>query len=78
MTRFLSRAEAAALLKISQKTLANWRSLGQGPQVLNPTGGRVLYRESDVIAFIEGTPAVPVVAMPPRRGRGRPPKQRVA
>ena len=41
-------AEVAQLLRISVKTLANWRSMGQGPPFIK-VGGRVAYRAQAVL-----------------------------
>lgn len=70
-TRFINRGEAADMLKLSVKTLANWATRSVGPKVYNPTGGRALYREEEVQNFVLGLVAPP--PEPPRR-RGRPPK----
>jgi hypothetical protein len=53
---WLTAREAGALAKVTQKTLANWRSLGIGPPYskLSPgRGGRVRYRRSDLMAWLE-------------------------
>jgi hypothetical protein len=47
----LNVAEAAATLALSPKTLANWRVSGAGPRFCK-IGGRVLYRTSDLKAFV--------------------------
>jgi hypothetical protein len=73
-TQFLTRAEAAALMGLATKTLSNWTARGYGPKVYNPTGGRALYKEQEVVAFIEGTPVVTQAVFSAKRGRGRPPK----
>jgi predicted DNA-binding transcriptional regulator AlpA len=48
--RLLTTAELAAILQLSPSTLANWRSLGQGPPY-RKTGGAVRYRWADVEAW---------------------------
>ena len=51
----LTGREAAAMARVSEKTLANWRSLGIGPSYtkLSPgRGGRIRYRRSDVLAWL--------------------------
>jgi Predicted site-specific integrase-resolvase len=40
------------LLEVTTKTLANWRSAGSGPPFVK-AGGRVLYKESDVYAWLD-------------------------
>jgi excisionase family DNA binding protein len=49
--KLLTAAEAAERLGVSERTLANWRSLNRGPRygVLRT---RVRYRETDVDAFV--------------------------
>ena len=47
---FLTVMEAAALLRVSQVTLGRWRIEGRGP-VYRKFGRRVLYADSDVIAW---------------------------
>jgi hypothetical protein len=46
----LTRADAAAFLGLSPKTLAEWKSKGTGPMSLR-IGGRCFYRLSDLEAF---------------------------
>ncbi|MFJ2737659.1 MULTISPECIES: helix-turn-helix transcriptional regulator [unclassified Streptomyces] len=51
----LTAREASALARVSEKTLANWRSLGIGPPYtkLSPgRGGRIRYRRCDVLAWL--------------------------
>jgi predicted DNA-binding transcriptional regulator AlpA len=43
--------EAAAYLQISPKTLANWRSLGQGP-AYSKLGHAVVYQQADLDDFL--------------------------
>jgi len=47
---FLTVMEAAALLRVSRVTLGRWRIEGRGP-VYRKFGRRVLYADSDVIAW---------------------------
>lgn len=49
---FLSRQDAARLLGLSAKTLANWASAGRGPTFYR-LGRKVLYPTKDLIAWIE-------------------------
>lgn len=52
---WLTAREAGAMARVSEKTLANWRSLGVGPPYtkLSPgRGGRIRYRRSDVLAWL--------------------------
>ncbi|GMA19603.1 helix-turn-helix domain-containing protein [Arsenicicoccus piscis] len=47
----LAPADAATFLGVSVKTLANWRSLGQGPAYVQFHGRRVAYLVEDLTAF---------------------------
>lgn len=47
----VSRADAAAFLGISPKTLAEWKRLGQGPRSIR-VGGRIFYKLEDLDAFV--------------------------
>jgi len=60
--RFLTRPEAAALMRLDPRTLGNLAAAGDGPPYLKTARlrGKALYRESDVIAYLE------------RNGRGQP------
>lgn len=49
--RLLTAVETATRLGISERTLANWRSLGRGPRY-GVLSTRVRYRETDVDAFV--------------------------
>lgn len=50
----LTPAEAAGVLRLSEKTLANWRSKGTGyGPTYRKVGGRVRYMYRDVTGFIE-------------------------
>jgi predicted DNA-binding transcriptional regulator AlpA len=53
---FLISTEAAELLRISKRTLERMRVDGTGPRYLKAGPGkrsRVLYRESDILAWLE-------------------------
>ena len=50
--RLLNRDEAAVLLRVPAKTLANWAYVGRGPAYFR-AGRRAVYRESEVIAWLE-------------------------
>lgn len=62
--RFLTRPEAAALCRLNARTLGNLAAMNppQGPPYLKTARlrGKALYRESDVVAWLE------------RNGRGQP------
>jgi len=49
---FLTRKEAARLLGLRPKTLANWASSGMGPPFLR-LGRRVLYRSQDLLEWLK-------------------------
>ncbi|MBX4858770.1 helix-turn-helix domain-containing protein [Rhizobium bangladeshense] len=44
--------EVADRLRVSEVSLARWRSTGRGPAYIK-SGGRVLYREADLQAYEE-------------------------
>lgn len=51
----VTSAEAAALLGMSPRTLANWRSRGEGPpyaHLTNSTRSQVVYRTCDIEAWL--------------------------
>ncbi len=47
---YLTTAETARLLRVSEVTLARWRIEGQGP-AFNKFGKRVLYARDDVLTW---------------------------
>lgn len=51
--RLLLQSELATRWRISPRTLERWRVSGDGPQFCK-IGGRVTYREEDVIAYETG------------------------
>ena len=50
--QLLDRQEAAALLRVPPKTLANWAYSGRGPEYFR-VGRRTVYRQSEVFAWLE-------------------------
>jgi len=54
--KYLSEKEAAEFIKRKIGTLRNWRCQGleNGPQYIKDGMGKVVYRESDLINFMEG------------------------
>lgn len=52
MDRLLTPSEVAEQVRRPLATLRYWRSMGTGPKGAN-VGGRVLYRQSDVEAWID-------------------------
>lgn len=50
-TVFLSTANVAAYLNVSEEVLRAWRFKKTGPTYIKAVG-KVLYRESDIIAFL--------------------------
>ena len=48
--RLLLQSELASRWRISPRTLERWRVTGDGPQFCK-IGGRITYREEDVIAY---------------------------
>lgn len=50
--RLLTVVQAAELLQLSPKTLANWASAGTGPRRVKLTARDIRYRRSDLMEFI--------------------------
>jgi len=50
--RLLTTEEVAEILRTGPSTVRFWRHVGKGPRATRP-GRRVLYRESDVEAWLE-------------------------
>jgi hypothetical protein len=48
--RLLLQSELASRWRVSRRTLERWRCSGEGPQFCK-IGGRITYREIDVIAY---------------------------
>jgi len=48
----LNRREAAAYLKVSPHTLANWKSQGRGPRALK-VHSLIRYRQAELDAWLE-------------------------
>jgi hypothetical protein len=68
-TELLSPREAAAILHMSPGTLAIWRCKKRYPLRYVKVGWRVMYRRSDLVAFLESR-TVEMNAPTPRRKRG--------
>lgn len=49
--KLLTAADTAEILKISPRTLANWRSSGLGPN-FHKVGGSVRYELADIKEFV--------------------------
>jgi predicted DNA-binding transcriptional regulator AlpA len=49
---WLTRKEAAAFLRLSPATLANWASMDVGPPFTRLGGGRTFYRREDVDSWM--------------------------
>jgi hypothetical protein len=50
---FLTQDEAAAELKVCERTLDRWRKLDEGPPITK-LGRRILYRRSSLEAWLRG------------------------
>lgn len=50
MLKLLSETEAAPLVGVEPKTLANWRTMGRGPKFIK-AGKRVMYDPTDLQAW---------------------------
>ena len=46
--------EAAKHLRLAKQTLARWRVEGHGPRFLRLGGNRIVYRPSDLDAWLDG------------------------
>jgi hypothetical protein len=64
---WLTRQEAADFLSIAPKTLANWCSIGTGPD-LRRIGRGVRYHRDELSRFVESNGSAP---RPPRRRAAR-------
>jgi predicted DNA-binding transcriptional regulator AlpA len=53
MTKYLTTAEVAEMLRAPVETVRYWRYVGKGPKSFKLGGRRVLYSLADVEAFIE-------------------------
>jgi predicted DNA-binding transcriptional regulator AlpA len=51
--QLLTPPEAAALLRVAERTLADWRYRGVGPRHIRYSGRALRYRLSDVDAWLE-------------------------
>ncbi|MGO9298411.1 MAG: helix-turn-helix transcriptional regulator [Streptosporangiaceae bacterium] len=49
----LTIRELAALLHVEPQTIHYWRHRGTAPQAVRPNGGKLLFRQSDVDAWLE-------------------------
>lgn len=49
--RYLTDSEVSSRLKISRRSLQDWRATGKIPYIM--LGGKTLYRESDIQAMLE-------------------------
>ena len=51
--RLLTSAEVAEIIRVPQATLRYWRHIGIGPKSFKMGPRRVLYRENDVVAWVD-------------------------
>jgi predicted DNA-binding transcriptional regulator AlpA len=51
--RLLTSAEVAEIIRVPQATLRYWRHIGIGPRSFKMGPRRVLYRENDVVAWVD-------------------------
>ena len=65
--QFLTRTEAARLMRLNPRTLGNLAAKRQGPPYMKTSAlaGRALYRRSAVIQFMEQNAAVRTLAPTP-------------
>ncbi len=50
--KYMTAREVAEQFRFAEKTLANWRALGQGPKFVKLGARLVRYRREDVEAFL--------------------------
>jgi excisionase family DNA binding protein len=55
---YLTVTEAAKLLRVTPRTLANWRADGQGPS-WSRLGRQILYRRQSVLQYINAREGYP-------------------
>ena len=53
LAEYFTPGEAAAELKVCERTLSRWHLLGEGPPVTK-LGRRILYRRSSLLAWLRG------------------------
>ena len=51
--KMLTVGEVAAMIRVPQGTLRYWRHLGSGPRSFKMGPRRVVYREQDVLEWVE-------------------------
>ncbi len=50
---YLNDKEVSARYPVNERSLQRWRNTGDGPPYIRVGARRVLYRESDIIAWME-------------------------
>lgn len=55
LPRYLTPAEAAAIMHVQPDTLRKWRAVGFGPRWYRVNSRNFRYLESDCVAFMETT-----------------------
>ena len=53
MDKMLTVAEVAAMIRVPQGTLRYWRHRGSGPRSFKMGPRRVVYREQDVLEWVD-------------------------
>ena len=53
MTEYMTPPAVASEYGLPVGSLANWRVLGKGPEFVRLPNGRIRYRRTDVVAWIE-------------------------
>lgn len=49
----LTVKDLAALLHMTEQAIYDWRHRGKGPRGIRPAGGKLLFRRSDVDAWLD-------------------------
>ena len=79
MEKILLIHEVAALLRVAVSTVRRWRGKGNFPVPISPPSGKLRWRESDIIRFIEtqSTPPANTPSVPSPTKQGKDKKQRL-
>lgn len=60
----LTSSEAAAYLRVSDKTMKRWRDAKKGPQFSRSQDGRTVYRRSDLDAWTKTQFVATIIYVP--------------
>jgi DNA-binding transcriptional MerR regulator len=60
----VASAQAAALLKVSERTMRRWRDTGEGPPFKRLPDGQALYARSDIHGWLTTQCVVSIIYAP--------------